>query len=146
MRTIPTTQGKSVTVDDSDFEWLSQYSWHFTNGYATATVGKRPNRRTLYMHRLIMGEPEGMDIDHINRVKLDNRRSNLRVCTRIENMNNQGVYQRYKTNKSGIAGVSFLARERKWRASFQYNGVRIYRSFLNKEDAVTMANKMRAEV
>ncbi|MDP1931912.1 MAG: HNH endonuclease [Gammaproteobacteria bacterium] len=55
------------------------------------------------MHRLIMGFPERMEIDHINGNSLDNRRSNLRVVTRSENARNSKKYSR---NKTGVAGVS----------------------------------------
>lgn len=146
MRIIVTSKGAKAKVDDSDFEWLNQYSWHLCRGYMQTTVGKRPNRRNLYMHRLIMGEPEGMQIDHINRVPLDNRRSNLRICTQAENAQNRGVAKMSKNNTTGVIGVTFIKRENKWRASFQKDGVRRYFRASSFGEAASIANKLRAEV
>lgn len=59
--------------------------------------------------RYMLNAPEGMDIDHINRNFMDNRRENLRVCTRAENINNQGpVKKRNPKNAHLPKGVSFL--------------------------------------
>lgn len=54
-------------------------------------------KKTVYVHRLVYeafkGEiPEGMEIDHIDRNKLNNKPDNLRVVTHIENMNNRGNF------------------------------------------------------
>lgn len=74
-----------VMVDDADYEWLSQYRWSCNGlGYAQAWVEKRH----WFMHRLIMGAKKGQEIDHRNRNKRDNRRDNLRFCTRSENCRN----------------------------------------------------------
>ncbi|WP_046239044.1 HNH endonuclease [Delftia tsuruhatensis] len=83
-------------------------------GYRQIQIDKK-----LYSaHRLawlyVNGEwPDGL-IDHINRVRDDNRISNLRVVTRAENNQNIGML---KTNTSGYRGVHYDARGRKWRAS-----------------------------
>jgi hypothetical protein len=78
-----------AVVDDEDFERLNALKWYYFNGYATSRKG--------FMHRLVMGFERGrrsfgfMDtqVDHINRDKLDNRKSNLRVCTASENAKNR---------------------------------------------------------
>jgi hypothetical protein len=72
-------------------------------------------------HRLawyyMYGEwPTGI-IDHINRIKDDNRISNLRIVTATENSRNQGIQ---KNNTSGIPGVYFNKTTKKWRV-FIYN-------------------------
>ena len=116
-KTIQLTQGKVAIVDNSDFEWLSAHKWHYAYGYAVRAVG--PRDRTQWMHREILGTPEGMFTDHINGDKLDNRRSNLRVCSSSENMCNRGAQS---NSTSGIKGVSWDNRSTKWRASIQLNG------------------------
>lgn len=146
MRIIYTNKGEAIKVSDADFDWLNQYSWHLNDGYATTTVGRRPNRRNLYMHRLIMGEPQGMQIDHINRIRQDNRRSNIRICTQADNAKNRGLYKKYKNNTSGVAGVIFIKRESKWRVSFQKDGVRRYFRASSLSEAASIANKIRVKV
>jgi len=73
MKRIKLTQEKVALVDDADFEFLNQWKWFYhQTGYA-----KSCHR---YMHRLINKTPKGFHTDHINRNKLDNRKSNLRYC------------------------------------------------------------------
>jgi len=71
-----------------------------------------------YAHRLVMGEPKGMQIDHINGNGLDNRKCNLRICTRAENRRNTKLL---RTNKSGYIGVHFNKRQKRWIAQIQLN-------------------------
>lgn len=108
MKTIQLTQGKETIVDDEDYEMLMQWKWYFNNGYAKRTTGKRTksiNQKTIYMHRVIMNSPHGMVTDHINMDKLDNRRSNLRICNGHQNSCNQG---KPISNTSGFKGVSLI--------------------------------------
>jgi hypothetical protein len=101
MKSIPLTQGMSSKVDDADFDSLNQHKWHFMttskHGYASR---RDANGKTIYMHREIMNTSKGMVTDHINNNGLDNRRSNLRVCTSSQNNSN-----RVPTAKSGFKGV-----------------------------------------
>lgn len=78
----------------------------------------------LYLaHRLawfrMTGKWPSFPIDHINRVKTDNRIKNLRPSTHKENCQNVGVTKR---NKSGIRGVDFHVKSRKWRATIRVDG------------------------
>lgn len=79
----------TVLFDKEDSELVSQYKWHVNDkGYAIWRGIKDGKKQTIRMHRLIMNTPEGMDTDHINHNRLDNRRANLRICTRQENLLN----------------------------------------------------------
>ena len=99
MKLIPLTQGRIAIVDDEDFEWLSQWNWHAggrpRNEYASRSEPRLPPiaskgpQRTIKMHRLIMNPPKGYEVDHINGDTFDNRRTNLRICTRAENCRNR---------------------------------------------------------
>ena len=105
---------KFAIVDDADYGWLSQYNWQGANvGYAMRCTlcGCRSNKR-IYMHREIMGFPDG-EIDHRNGNKLDNRRCNLRICTSSQNKANT---KRRRDNTSGYKGVVFHKASGKWMA------------------------------
>lgn len=76
-------EGKYAIVDDDDYEKVSKIVWNCdTEGYAISNFGLR-------MHRFIMDPPSGLVVDHINHDKLDNRKSNLRVCTTFDNNQNR---------------------------------------------------------
>lgn len=57
--------------------------------------------------RFLLDAPEGLEVDHINRDFMDNRKSNLRICTRKLNMTNKGETQKRNKNNIGLpTGVS----------------------------------------
>jgi len=100
----------TILFDNVDANKVSRYRWYIhTLGYVCA----RANGKYLYLHRLIANTPDGMVTDHINHNKLDNRKSNLRVCTTRENVINCKLS---KNNKSGFRGVSFRKDRNKYRA------------------------------
>ena len=112
-------------VDDEDFEKVSSLNWHITNGYAVHTKhvkydGGKQIQRPVYMHRLIAKTPDGMDTDHKNCDKLDNRKENLRVCTRSQNIYNR----KFKKSISGLQGVRPSGK--KWTARIKANGKEIH--------------------
>jgi hypothetical protein len=94
-RTIPLTKGRVALVDSQDYEWLSHQKWQFDGRYA-----RNPNGT---MHRMIFGTGSDTDTDHINGNKLDNRRCNLRVVSRSQNIMNSP-----RENKYGYKGVHKL--------------------------------------
>lgn len=107
-------------VDDADLELVSQYTWWLHNGYARTDKQVNGKRRHIFMHKLILEElPKGMVRDHANGNRLDNRRSNLRVCTQQQNSRNAAGY-----GPSGFRGVSKYGD--KWRAYISLNGKRLY--------------------
>lgn len=112
MKKIHLTQGKFALVDDDDYERLmAMGKWRIGNdGYAVKSKRKRKDtgewtNEIVLMHRVIMNAPKGMCVDHIKFDRLDNRKSNLRLCTRTENNRNVGLS---KNNTSGFKGVSFM--------------------------------------
>jgi hypothetical protein len=134
MKRIPLTQNKWAIVDDEDYENLSGFKWRYSHGYAirhpSRAMGKRKN---IFMHREIMQTPQNMATDHINLDTLDNRRSNLRVCTHGQNQANRG---KLSNNTSGYKGVSWHKSSRKWAANIRYMDKQIYLGkYTNKEDA-----------
>lgn len=94
-----------VLVDEADAEWLGQWVWHVdNNGYAYRCEGTaQKNLKYIIMHRFILNAPSGMVVDHVNRARLDNRRSNLRLATAADNVKNAS---KRKDNTTGFKGVS----------------------------------------
>lgn len=91
-------EGKYAEVDTADYELVSNYTWHMRDGYAV-TKAKLPDgrRATLQMHRLITGTTDPFVIvDHIDRNRLNNTRSNLREFTPKQNANNMATNRRLK--------------------------------------------------
>lgn len=137
---VPLNDGHFAIVDDEDYEVLSRFKWH---------VVKDDKGKYLYaitkirMHRFVLNVPSGMFVDHINGDTLDNRKSNLRICTNAENQQNtksRGGSSRYK-------GVSYQRKTGKWMAAFIANKVHYYCGlFNNEEDAALAVDKKRAEV
>ena len=111
-RQIPLTQGYVTIVDEDDYHWLIRFKWCTGKARTKMPIARRAAKRgegmgskfkEIMMHRLIMGDPEGYQIDHINGDTLDNRKVNLRICTRTQNMVNQ---KNRSSNKTGFKGVS----------------------------------------
>lgn len=124
MKQIPLTRGMFTLVDDEDFDWLNQWKWLSLrsegNWYAGRAIYYRGVKKGkfLRMHRVIMNPPEGKVVDHINGNSLDNRRSNLRICTLAENSRNRHVVR----NKYGFIGVEFSNRDVRYRARIRLSG------------------------
>src|ERR1035437_2966350 len=101
MKYIELTRGKQAIVDDEDLEKVCNINWtaQETN-YCGSNRFVASNNRfgKLYMHRLIMGQPKEMYVDHINGDGLDNRKENLRVCTVKENSKNRQTMARNNTS------------------------------------------------
>jgi hypothetical protein len=142
MKEIPLTQGKFALVDDEDFEWLSQWRWHFDHkGYAIRDT----QEHTIYMHRLIANIPEGLFTDHINGNGLDNRRKNLRPCNTAQNSANQRIR---KDNTSGYKGVTWDTERKIWAAQCHTVGRKhiFLGRFENIEDAARAYDKKAIEL
>lgn len=115
-------------IDLDDIDKVKQYKWSIINKYVVCKSKK------IRLHRLIMDCPDDKVVDHINHNKLDNRKSNLRICT--QHQNNINVSTR-KTNTSGKTGVSLDKRRNKWRARVQINGKEKHLGYFDtKEDAI----------
>lgn len=112
MKQIPLTQGMVAIVGDTDYDSLSQFRW-YTSKWGNTYYAMRHSRMSesmpeiILMHRIILNAPKGIQIDHINRNGLDNRRANLRFCTRSENAMHQRIHS---DNRTGFKGVILLKR------------------------------------
>jgi len=93
------------------------------------------------MHQMVVGTPKGFKTDHCNGYKMDNRRSNLRVCTNSQNLMNQRPQKRSKHSK--FKGVSYNFRRKKWAAYIDVNRKRTWIgcAFLSEIDAANAYNE-----
>ena len=114
MRKIPCTVG-TILVDDEDYEHYSRYKWHAQQRPGKTYAMRRQRREEVgsgkrskvYMHRLIMGSPPGLFIDHINGNGLDNRRSNLRIVTPFQNQGNRRKLKRSGSVYKGVRQTKY---------------------------------------
>ena len=120
MRKIRLTQNKFTLVDNKDFKYLKQFQWQYYRGYAKRGKWDKTikNNRTIFMHSEILKTPKGFLADHVNGIKLDNRRKNLRIANYSQNGMNKRMQ---KNNKSGYTGVSWDQTNRKWTSRIKVN-------------------------
>ncbi len=148
---IPLTHGYAALVDDEDYDMLMQWKWQCNSyGYATrvAYLGggwRREIRQVVAMHRLIMGNPEGMEIDHIDRNPLNNTRQNLRICTHAQNKGNNKLYS-IPNKSSQYRGVTFSKKKNKWVAQIRAHGQsKFLGHFTSEADAARAYDKAAIE-
>jgi hypothetical protein len=136
MKKIFLTQNKVALVDDEDFYEMNKHKWYFSTGYAMFKDGYK-KRHATQMHRLIMKCPKGFDIDHKNHNGLDNRRENLRICTRQDNMRN-------RLGKNGGYKGARLVKGR-WRSEHTLNKKTVHIGYFDTQIEAAQAydNKVR---
>lgn len=133
MKTIPLSNGQKALVDDDDYPRLAQYHWYIHGKYAERWV---PKVGGLSMHRDVMNPPAHLVVDHLNFNTLDNRKSNLRVCTNSENVSRRNPLLTVKPN-NGFHGIRYVKKDRQWQVRFRKNKQQIYVGEF--KDAVTAA-------
>lgn len=146
------TNGTPFVVDNVDAD-LVQVNWCCSDdGYAYRNIGPRHKRKKVFLHRLIMGKvtdrtlEKWEEVDHKNRNKQDNRRENLRIAGKTNNMRNIGPQ---KNNKSGYKGVCYKkdgSRRKRWVAQINIGGkVNHLGFFLTPEEAAHAYDKAALE-
>lgn len=139
MKQIPLTQGKTALVDDEDYDFLMQWKWTFSNGYAYRLKTINGKGKKFWLHRMVNKTPDGLFTDHINGNRLDCRKGNLRDCTYSQNNKNAATR---KDNKSGFRGVYWEKGMKAWRCVIQSNGKRETLGFYeNPEEAAIVYNE-----
>lgn len=120
MRTIdvssPSRPGAIAIIDDEDFEQIAKYKWHIRiDGYVARRrrASEPGTHRYITLHKFLLGAAG--EVDHINNDKLDNRKENLRLCTRAENCRNSRGW-----SKTGYKGVTKVGS--RYRATIMVNG------------------------
>ncbi len=141
-----------ATVDLEDLPLVRGSRWYRNGAYAVRSiqvpgVGKRGE----YMHLVVLGIEYGaskrsgirVEADHKDRNGLNNRRSNLRVVTRAQNMQNRS---KSAGTTSRFRGVYWHKRAAKWSARGKKQGRMVYLGlFESEEDAARVAAEFRRE-
>ena len=110
-----TLSDKVALIDDEDYEKvMSALGPRSKKWYAHCPPGAThyamTGSRLVTMHRVVMDAPKGMDVDHINGDTLDNRKQNLRLCTRSQNCMNKKLRS---DSQSGYKGVYEIKKPQK---------------------------------
>lgn len=143
MKYLALTKGEVAIVDDCYLSELLKYNWSITtDGYAKRML----EQETYFLHWEIIKLrkqiiPEGFEVDHINRNKLDCLSENLRVVSKSVNRHNT----ERQTNTSGVKGVTYIERDRIWRANIKVNKLN-YALGDYKDFHLAVVTRKRAEV
>lgn len=87
------------------------------------------------MHRVIVDAPDGLQVDHVNGDRLDNRRANLRLVTQAQNSQNHGA----RGGASLFRGVYWHSQRQRWMAQVKMAGKRHYLGLFDSEQAAARA-------
>ncbi len=122
-------------VDASNYVRFAAYRWRLKDGYAVRSTTVDGKKRTIYMHREVLGlvHGDGIKCDHENGNKLDNRRSKLRICTVRQNNCNRGPL------KGQYSGVCFDRHAGKWRAQTTIRRTQYHLGLYDSEDKAASA-------
>ena len=133
---IPLSRGNVAIIDDEDLELVSRYKWHAVTPpsaqtpYATTHV-PGDHDKAILLHRLILGVPPDVHVDHRDGDGLNCRRYNLRAATRAQNAANR---RRNRKSVSGFKGVTFHKGVRKWRVRIRKDGKLFHLGFFTKAE------------
>ncbi len=118
MRVIPVNIPNGFLMDGEDYPIILGRHLTLSGGgngqryvYVVATW---PSRSNVALHRLVMRAPKGMQVDHINGDRLDNRKSNLRLVSAKQNRRNMATWSTKKSSK--YKGVHFCNTTNKFKA------------------------------
>lgn len=115
-----------IVIDASDVDLCKQYKWCLNKKQTVLTnVTVNGKRKSIYLYRLLMGvadSPHTVQVDHISRDRLDNRKANLRICSPNQNSCNSKLRS---TNTTGYRGVVFRKDTEKYQAQIWHKNKRI---------------------
>lgn len=136
---------RNVYFDEDDYDKIKNHCWRLLKQplkeYAiTNVLGLDGKIRTLRMHTLILGEKQGLEIDHINGDGLNNMKYNLRHCTHNQNILNKKTGSKNTTGYKGVFKIKTQYENSKmyW-AYISVNGKRIGGGMFST--AIEAANK-----
>jgi hypothetical protein len=139
---VPEMGNQKAIVDDEDYDRLIKYKWYLNaQGYAVRYIEKDGKRVYIRMHREIFNTPEGLDTDHKERNnRTDNRKENLRSCTRGDNSKNSNPWSTDSKFCSIYKGVTWHNRKKHpWVARIRVNRKYIHLGVFKTEIEAALA-------
>ena len=108
------------------FDLIYPHCWRYETDRKKYVISHDGNGGTIKMHRLVTNCPDDMEVDHIFHINYDNRDSELRICTRSENMMN-----------IRSKGISYNKRSEKWEVYINKDKKRISLGlYITEEEAL----------
>jgi hypothetical protein len=131
-----------ITVDDEDFERLSQFRWHVMCCRVVKCDGPAElgNDRIIPLSREVMRRYDVM-FDHINRDFLDNRKCNLRECNHAQNSANRA---KMRNCSSKYKGVNYNWHSGQWKVSLCCNKIKYHLGYFWDEKEAARAYNRKA--
>jgi hypothetical protein len=142
MKRLPLTRGLFALVDDDVYEWASGYKWYAqttAKPYAIHVFQDRKKRLRVFLHKLIVNAPDGVEVDHIDHNILNCLRSNLRIVTPGQNRQNRNGATR--KSKTQIRGVDWRPEQRLFRARVKVGGHEVFCKYFKTSAEAEMAVK-----
>lgn len=135
-------------IDEDDYNKIINEGFkisisNYTTKHPYLKLYKKINNKKTYilLHRFITKCPKDKVVDHINHDTLDNRKSNLRICTQRENSENM------ITIRTGYVGITFYEPTKKWRAGICINNKSYHIGYYNTiQEAVNARNLYKENV
>jgi hypothetical protein len=151
VREIPVAGGLVALVDDEDEGLVRAYEWRKLLGPYTAYAISRPSLRrsqkAIFMHRLILGASDGVEVDHKDLDGLNNTRKNIRLCSCGQNKANIPKYRRTAHGtlpSSRFKGVRWKKEQGFWAAQVRVNGQATHLGYFRDEVEAARAYNVAA--
>lgn len=140
-----------VKIDLEDVDRCKQYTWNLWYEktkrffYVNTVITLSPKKlKTIWLHRFIMNYEGDLEIDHLNHDVFDNRKNNLQIVSREENMQN---LRQFSSKQDGYRGVSWDKQTKKWRVHVSHNYKNYHGGYFDdkevaNEKAIEMRNKI----
>ena len=160
-----------IYIDSADWDFVKKHKWTVkfskkeknrkyvqtqvdhpsggTHTYYIQTQNRvQTSKRTtwLLMHRLLLGAPKNRHIDHINNNGLDNRRTNLRMCTPSQNSRNRSPNKNSAVPFKGVKYRHRLSKKTKkpFQSQIDYNKKRYHLGLFETAIAAAEAHDIAA--